>query len=58
MIIVDIISAVLLIPSFMFCVYVVERIIDHYVQKKKRAEKLRIIHQRRRDLALELSRCA
>ncbi len=58
MIIVDIISAVLLIPSFMFCVYVVERIIDHYVQKKKRAEKLRIIHQRRRELALELSRCA
>lgn len=58
MIIVDIISALLLIPSFMFCVYVVERIIDHYVQKKKRAEKLRIIHQRRRELALELSRCA
>jgi len=58
MIIVDIISAALLIPSFMFCVYVVERVIDHYVQKKKRAEKLRIIHQRRRELALELSRCA
>ena len=58
MIIVDIISALLLIPSFMFCVYVVERIIDHYVQKKKRAEKLRIIHQRRRELALELSKCA
>ena len=58
MIIVDIISAALLIPSFLFCVYVVDRIINHFVQKKKRAEKLRIIHQRRRELALELARCA
>ena len=58
MIILDIISAILLIPTFCLCVYAVERVINHFVQKKKRAEKKRIIMQRRRELALELARCA
>lgn len=58
MIIMDIISASLLLPLLFFSFYVVERVISHYVEKKKRARRLRIIRSRRRELELELSRCA
>ena len=58
MIIVDIISAILLLPTLFFMFYVVERIINKYVQKQKRAQKKRIIELRRRELALELAKCA
>jgi len=58
MIIVDIISAVLLLPTLFFMFYVAERIINRYVQKQKRAEKKRIIELRRKELAIELAKCA
>lgn len=58
MIIGDIISALLLLPTLFGMFYVAERIINRYVQKKKRAEKRRIIEIRRKELALELAKCA
>lgn len=58
MIIGDIISALLLLPTLFAMFYVAERVINRYVQKKKRAAKRRIIEIRRKELALELAKCA
>lgn len=54
----DLTSAILLLPCLGVCVYVVERVLNNYVQKKKRAERLKIIRARRIELARELSQCA
>jgi len=58
MIIVDLISAMLLLPTLCLFFYIAERIVNKYVQKQKRAEKKRIIELRRRELAIELAKCA
>ncbi len=54
----DVISAVVMLPALCLCFYAVERVINHYVQKNKRKEKMRVIRSRRKELAIELSRCA
>jgi len=54
----DFISALLFLPLLCLCFYAAERIINKFVQKRKRAEKMRIIRSRRRELAIELARCA
>ncbi len=54
----DIISAIVMLPVLCLCFYVVERVLNHFVQKRKRVEKMRIIRSRRRELALELAKCA
>ena len=54
----DIISAILLLPFLFGCFYAAERVINNFVQKKKRKEKMRIIRSRRRELAIELANCA
>lgn len=51
----DFLGAVLLLPTFGLCVYAVERVINHYVEKKRREEKMRLIKKRRRELALYLA---
>ena len=58
MILADIISAVFLLPTLALFVYAAERVIDHFVQKEKRKERMRIIRAQRRELAIELSKCA
>ena len=58
MILADIISAVFLLPTLALFVYATERVIDHFVQKEKRKERMRIIRAQRRELAIELSKCA
>lgn len=54
----DIISAIVMLPALCLCFYAVERVINHYVQKNKRKEKMRIIRSKRKELALELAKCA
>ena len=54
----DIISAVAFLPFLCLCFYIAERIIDRFVQKRKREEKMKIIRSRRRELAIELAKCA
>lgn len=58
MILADIISAVTLLPMLGLFVYVTERVVDHFVQKEKRKERMRLIRAQRRELAIELSKCA
>lgn len=58
MILADIISAVFLLPTLGLFVYLAERVIDHFVQKEKRKERMRMIRAQRRELAIELSKCA
>ncbi len=58
MILADIISAVSLLPVLGLLVYATERVIDHFVQKEKRKERARLIRAQRRELAIELSKCA
>lgn len=55
---IDFISAILLLPFLFLCFYAAERVINKFVQKKKRQEKMRIIRNRRRELAIELAKCA
>ncbi|MBQ8338073.1 MAG: hypothetical protein IJY33_02905 [Oscillospiraceae bacterium] len=54
----DLISAIVFLPFLFLCFYAAERVINKYVQKKKREEKMRIIRSRRRELAIELAKCA
>ncbi len=54
----DLISAIVFLPFLFLCFYAAERVINKYVQKKKREEKMRIIRNRRRELAIELAKCA
>lgn len=54
----DFISAIALLPVLCLCFYAAERVINHFVEKRRRKEKMRVIRMRRRELAYELSRCA
>ena len=54
----DIISAIVLLPALCLCFYAAERVINHFVEKKRRKERMRVIRMRRRELAYELSKCA
>ncbi len=54
----DLISAIVFLPFLFLCFYAAERVINRFVQKKKREEKMRIIRNRRRELAIELAKCA
>ena len=54
----DFISAILLLPFLFVCFYAAERVINRFVQKKKREEKMRIIRNRHIELAIELAKCA
>lgn len=58
MFIVDLLSAVLVIPAFAVCVYAVERVINHFLEKERRKQRMRLIRKQRRELALELANCA
>lgn len=51
----DFLGAMLLLPAFCLCVYVVERVLNRFVEKKRREEKMRLIKKRRRELALYLA---
>ncbi len=54
----DVISAIIMLPALCLCFYAVERVVNHYVQKNKRKEKMRIIRSKRKELAIELAKCA
>lgn len=54
----DFISAIVLLPALCLCFYAAERVINHFVEKKRRKERMRVIRMKRRELAYELSRCA
>ena len=54
----DIISAIILLPALCLSFYAVERVINRYVEKNKRKAKMRVIRTRRKELALELAKCA
>ena len=51
----DFIGAMLLLPTFCLFVYAVERVLNRFVEKKRREEKMRLIKKRRRELALYLA---
>ncbi len=51
-------SAVLFLPTLCLSFYAVERILNRFVQKAKREEKLRIIRNRRLELYYEMKKCA
>ena len=54
----DIISAIIMLPALCLCFYAVERVINHFLEKNRRKAKMRIIRSRRKELALELAKCA
>ena len=54
----DFISAIVLLPALCLCFYAAERVINYFVEKKKRKERMRMIRTMRRELAYELSKCA
>ena len=54
----DFISAIVLLPALCLSFYAAERIINYFVEKSKRKERMRMIRMRRRELAYELSKCA
>lgn len=54
----DFISAIVLLPALCLSFYAAERVINHFVEKKRRKERQRVIRMRRRELAYELSRYA
>lgn len=58
MLIMDIISAALFLPMLGVLVFAVERVINHFLEKEKRKQRMRMIRAQRRELAIELSKCA
>ncbi len=54
----DIISAIVMLPALCLSFYAVERVINHFVQKNKRKEKMRIIRNKRKELSALLADCA
>ena len=58
MFIVDLISAILILPAFAVCVYAVERVINYFLEKERKKQRMRLVRRQRRELAIELSKCA